>query len=125
MPLNAHTPNGETAVPFRMSMKRKEVHGGREPVTVVRLEEVTPEQMMAERRVKLVTDQHGVVLSVSAADKALFGFAVESLVGMNIAYVVDVLQLGLGAASLNTSFAGNEQQALDTAARLLDLMASK
>lgn len=66
--------NGPEAQPFRLTMEPRRVEGG-EAVNITTMRQLSMEEAMDERRLSVVLDETGVVISVSASPESLFGFS--------------------------------------------------
>ena len=66
--------NGPDAQPFRLTMEPRRVEGG-EAVNTTTMRQLSMEEAMDERRLSVVLDETGIIISVSASPESLFGFS--------------------------------------------------
>lgn len=95
---------------------------GREPLSVALLAEKTESQALDERRLALIVNSAGLVVSVSDSPEGLFDFEPQSLVGSPLAYVIDVLRPTADPAVINPVAIMQDE---DKAAKMLVAMAHK
>ncbi|GAX73365.1 hypothetical protein CEUSTIGMA_g818.t1 [Chlamydomonas eustigma] len=89
--LNA-TEEGPKPVPYRLQIKTRKQDKSEESANIVALEKVTMEQAMDERRIKVITDQNGLITKVGNTSESLFGFDPRIMVGRPLSDFVNVFQ---------------------------------
>jgi hypothetical protein len=85
-------PQGPEALPFSMSIHRKQQGADQEAVHVMTLQPRTLAQALGERCMGLVLDARGYVVNVAPdASDAAFGFPPQELVGLHASQFIDIL----------------------------------
>jgi hypothetical protein len=102
-------PQGPEALPFSMSIHRKQQGADQEAVHVMSLQPRTLAQALGERCMGLVLDARGYVVDVAPdASDAAFGFPPRELVGLHASQFIDILSPQ--AARQQKSFKRREPQ---------------
>lgn len=104
-----------------MSLQSQDT-AGRDPLSVALLTEKTELQALDERRLSLIVNTAGLVVSVSDSPEQLFHFEPQSLVGSPLAYIIDVLRPVADPANMDPVAMMEDE---DKAAQMLVAMAHK
>lgn len=70
---NHQSYNGPEAQPFRLTVEPRRIEGG-EAVNITTLRQVSMEEALDERRLSVVLDETGTIMSVSHSPESLYGF---------------------------------------------------
>ncbi|PNH12265.1 Tiny macrocysts protein B [Tetrabaena socialis] len=83
---------GPTVTPFRINIQHRLAASGSAKVHIVALEQVTVEEALSERRLRLTLDLSGTVTDIDAAPTELFGVDPNALRGQSISRLIDLFK---------------------------------
>lgn len=88
VPVNLLTASG-SQVPAKLTIHTNDL--GEDTAHVVAVQKLTNEEVQAAKRLTLLVDNKGAIVSASSPPATLFGFKADHLVGRNLSELLDVL----------------------------------